>query len=164
MNKRAVRRATAEDVAVLTEIRNDAHRKKVSYFDYVWGREGDGFSEKWVRDHLSRKDVYIVEEAGLPVATLTLDFGPDAHWGGHEPSAGYVHGLCVKNGFNGRGLGSFMLDWCAEKIRDMGRRYIRLDCALQNEKLCAYYESLGFVRMGIKTDGVDWSLYEKSVR
>ena len=36
-----------------------------------------------------------------------------------------------------------MLDWSANKIRDMNRLYIRLDCALQNKNLCTYYESLG---------------------
>ena len=164
MTQRVVRRATVEDVAVLTDIRNDAHRKKVSYCDYAWGREGDGFSERWVLDHVSQREVYIVEEADLAVATLTLDGGPDAHWEGHDLAAAYVHGLCVRNGFNGRGLGSFMLDWSANKIRDMNRLYIRLDCALQNKNLCAYNESRGFVRAGVKTDGVDWSLYEKLVR
>lgn len=164
MTQRIVRRATVEDVAALTGIRNDAHRKKVSHCDYAWGIEGDGFSERWVLDHVSRREVYIVEEAGLAISTLTLDSGPDAKWDGHDLAAGYVHGLCVRNGFNGRGLGRFMLDWSAIKIRDMSRLYLRLDCALQNRKLCGYYESLGFVLAGVKTDGVDWALYEKSVR
>ena len=162
MASRIVRRATAQDVTVLTNIRNDAHRKKVSCCDYVWGKEGDGFSEKWVLDHLSQREVYIVEEEGLAVATLTLDMGSDAHWEGHDQAAGYVHGLCVRSGFNGRGLGRFMLEWSADKIRDNNCLYIRLDCALQNTNLCIYYESLGFVRVGIKTGSVDWSLYEKS--
>lgn len=43
----------------------------------------------------------------------------------------------------------------------MNRRYIRLDCAFQNNKLCSYYESLGFVRAGIKSDEIAWALYER---
>jgi len=164
MTHRKVRRASIEDVAALTEIRNDAHRKKVGYGDYVWGKEGDGFSERWVLDHVAKREVYLVEEAELAVATFTLDFGPDPHWEGHDLAAGYVHGLCVRDGFNGQGLGSFMLGWSANKIRDMNRRYIRLDCALGNKTLCSYYESLGFVQAGIKREEIAWALYERLVQ
>ncbi|WP_419690497.1 hypothetical protein ACN22W_34305 [Burkholderia theae] len=67
----------------------------------------------------------------------------------------------MRKGFNGSGLGGFMLDWCAAKVSDLNRRLVRLDCAVQNTKLCAYYESLGFSRAELKLDGRVWSLYEK---
>ena len=58
--KRIIRRAGEWDVWALTQIRNDAHAKKVAHGDYVWGKEGDGFSERWVRNHVSQKEVYVV--------------------------------------------------------------------------------------------------------
>jgi len=71
----------------------------------------------------------------------------------------------VRKDFNGRGLGSFMLDWCANKVSCLNRRFVRLDCAVQHTKLCAYYESLGFIRVGQyaepESGGHIWSLYEK---
>lgn len=162
MTAKSIRRATADDVPVLVQIRNDAHAKKVAYGDYAWGKEGDGFSERWVRDHVHQKEVYVVELDGTPVGTFSLDLEDEKHWGPQEPVAGYVHGLCVRKGFNGRGLGSFMLDWCANKVSGLDRRFVRLDCAFHNVKLCAWYESLGFIRVGLKSDGYVWSLYEKS--
>jgi ribosomal protein S18 acetylase RimI-like enzyme len=164
MTRRIVRMAGEADVPVLTKIRNDAHAKKVAHCDYAWGKEGDGFSEKWVLNNVTQRDVYVVEQDGEFVGTFALDFGEDSHWGPQEPIAGYVHGLCVRNGFNGLGLGSFMLDWCANKVSSMNRRFVRLDCDVQNAKLCAYYESLGFIRVGLKSDGYVWSLYEKLVQ
>jgi ribosomal protein S18 acetylase RimI-like enzyme len=161
MTKRNVRMAGEGDGPALTQIRNDGHAKKVAHGDHAWGKEGDGFSERWVLDNISQKDVYVVEQDGASVGTFSLDFGDDSHWGPQEPIAGYVHGLCVREGFNGRGLGRFMLDWCANQISGMNRRFVRLDCDVQNAKLCAYYESLGFIRVGLKTDGYVWSLYEK---
>lgn len=161
MTRRIIRMAGEADVPALTKIRNDAHAKKVTHSDYVWGKEGDGFSEKWVLNNVTQKDVYVVEQDGDFVGTFSLDFGEDSHWGPQEPIAGYVHGLCVRNGFNGLGLGSVMLDWCANKVSSMNRRFVRLDCDVQNAKLCAYYESLGFIRVGLKSDGYVWSLYEK---
>jgi len=77
-----------------------------------------------------------------------------------------LHGLSVRKGFNGCGLGSFIIDWCADQVSILNRRYVRLGCDARNIKLCAYYESLGFVRVGVKPmlelgDYVD-SLFEKS--
>ncbi|MBY8603732.1 MAG: GNAT family N-acetyltransferase [Burkholderia sp.] len=163
MTSKSIRRATADDVPVLTQIRNDAHAKKVAHGDYVWGREGDGFSERWVRNNVAEKAVYVVELDGALVGTFSLGFGDDSHWGPQEPIAGYVHGLSVRQGFNGLGIGRFMLDWCAHEVIRMNRRFVRLDCATENTKLCAYYQSLGFVRVGLQSDGVAWSLYEKPV-
>ena len=62
---KSIRRATAEDVPVLTQIRNDAHAKKSAHRDYAWGKEGDGFSEEWVLTSLSRREVYVVEQDGM---------------------------------------------------------------------------------------------------
>lgn len=167
MTKRIIRRAGESDVPALTQIRNDAHAMKVAHGDYVWGKEGDGFSEKWVRNNVSQRDVYVVELDGTSVGTFLLDLDDEKHWGPQEPIAGYVHGLCVRNSFNGRGLGSFMLDWCAIKLSGLNRRFVRLDCPVHNAKLCAYYESLGFIRAGLYPEpepgGYVWSLYEKLV-
>jgi ribosomal protein S18 acetylase RimI-like enzyme len=156
-----VRLADELDVPDLTQMRNDAHATKVARRDFVWGEEGDGFSEAWVRNNLAQKAVYVVELDGTPVGTFSLDLEDEKHWGPQDPIAGYVHGLCVRKGFNGLGLGNLMLDWCANKVTGLNRRFVRLDCAVENTKLCAYYESLGFVRAGLKHDGCVWSLYEK---
>ena len=160
-----VRRACELDVPALTQIRNDAHATKVARGDFAWGKEGDGFSERWVRNNVSEKEVYVVELEGTPVATFSLDLNEDNHWEPQEPIAGYVHGLSVRKGFNERGLGSFMLDWCANKVSGLNRRFVRLDCAVHNARLCDYYESLGFIRVGLypepEPDGYVWSLYEK---
>jgi len=133
----------------------------VAHCDYAWGKEGDGFSERWVLNHVSQKEVYVVELDGTPVGTFSLDLDDEKHWGIQEPVAGYVHGLCVRKGFNGLGLGGFMLDWCANTVSGINRRFVRLDCDAENTRLCAYYESLGFIRVGLKSDGCVWSLYEK---
>jgi GNAT superfamily N-acetyltransferase len=138
---------------------------KVAHGDYAWGKEGDGFSEAWVRNNVTRREVYLVELDGTSVGTFLLDLDDERHWGSQEAIAGYVHGLCVRKGFNGRGLGGFMLEWCAGKVRSLNRHAVRLDCPAHNLKLCAYYESLGFIRVGLypEPNGYVWSLYEKSV-
>jgi ribosomal protein S18 acetylase RimI-like enzyme len=166
MTQLSVRRAALPDVPTITQIRNDAHAIKIAHRDYAWGKEGDGFSERWVHNNVSQKEVYVVEFDGVAAGTFSLALSDEEHWGPQEPVACYVHGLSVRNGFYGRGIGGAMLDWCAHRAGELNRRLVRLDCAVHNGKLCAYYESLGFVRAGLYeepgADGVVWSLYEKA--
>ena len=61
MDSKSIRRATAEDVLVLTRIRNEAHTWKLAHRDYAWGKEGDGVSERWMRNTVAQKEVYVVE-------------------------------------------------------------------------------------------------------
>ncbi len=147
MSSRSIRKATTDDVPDITQIRNDAHAKKVAQKDDAWGKEEDGFSERWVLNSLSRREVYVVEQDGMLVGTFSLDWDDEAYWGHQEPTAGYVHGLSVRKGFGGRGLGSFVIDWCANQVSVLNRRFVRLGCDVRNTKLCGYYESLGFVRI-----------------
>lgn len=167
MASRTIRRATTDDVSILTQIRNDAHSKKVAQGDYAWGKEGDGFSEQWVLNSLSRRVVYVVEQEGVAIGTFSLDWDDEAYWGPQEPIAGYVHGLSVREGFAGLGFGRFVIDWCATQARKQNRRFVRLGCDARNARLCAYYASLGFVRVGGKgmSEQADYieALYEKSV-
>lgn len=167
MTRLFVRRAGEPDVPDLTRIRNDAHAIKVAHGDYAWGKEGDGFSERWVRNNVLERAVYIAGLDGTPVGTFVLDMDDERHWGDQAPIAIYVHGFSVRQGFNGRGIGSLMLDWCVSQASRLSRRLVRLDCAVHNTKLCAYYESLGFIRAGLYAEpeptGYTWSLYEKAV-
>ncbi len=166
MDSRSIRRATAEDVPVLTLIRNEAHAWKVAHRDYAWGKGGAGVSERWMRNTVARKEVYVAELDGTPAGMFTLDLEDEQRWGPQEPIAAYVHGLSVRRGFNGRGLGGFMLDCCTRKVRGLNRSYVRLDCPAHNAKLCAWYESLGFIHAGRWQEpgpgDYVWSLYEKS--
>src|SRR5947209_20281682 len=126
MTQRTIRRATEQDVPVLTEIRNDAVAYKLEHGDYAWGK--NGWTETGVLNSLSQREVYVVEQDGMLVGTFSLSWNDERYWGPQDPIAGYVHGISVRKGFNGLGLGSFTIDWCANKVSALNRRFLRLDC------------------------------------
>ena len=165
MTSKSIRQATTDDVPTLTHIRNEAHAWKLAHHDYAWGKAGDGVSERWMRNTVAQKEVYVAELDGTAVGMFSLDLDDEQRWGPQEPIAAYIHGLSVRTGFNGRGFGAFMLDCCASEVRRLNRRYVRLDCPAHNTKLCTWYESLGFIRAGLWQEpgpgGYLWSLYEK---
>lgn len=51
----SLRSASLADVSTLTQIRNDAHATAVAHVDYAWGKEGDGFPNRWVQNDISEK-------------------------------------------------------------------------------------------------------------
>jgi ribosomal protein S18 acetylase RimI-like enzyme len=109
-----IRTASEADLAALTQLRNDAHAKTMTQGDYAWGERT--WTEADVKINLSRsflrKDAYIVEQDGEPVASFSLCLDGERSdittWGPHDPLAAYVHRICVKEGFNGLGLGSYV--------------------------------------------------------
>jgi ribosomal protein S18 acetylase RimI-like enzyme len=161
---RTVRKAVAADAATLTQIRKDAVAYKLGHSDFAWGKSG--WTEAIALESLNLTDVYVIEQNGVPVAMMSLLWQDEKFWGPQNPNAGYVHGLSVRAGFHGLGLGRSAIDWCANQVQAHGRHYLRLDCDVKNAKLCTYYESLGFKRVATKPmpelgDYVA-SLYEKS--
>ena len=47
--------------------------------------------------------------------------------------------------FAGRGISSALLSWAVERARSLRKGYLRLDCEASRPKLCAVYESFGFL-------------------
>lgn len=165
MTRRTAHKATETDVPALTKILNDAVAYKLQHGDSAWGKKG--WTEQGVLDSLSRSEVYVIEQNGLPVATMSLSWSDEKYWGIQQPNAGYVHRIAVKAGLHGLGLGGYAVEWSGQRIKEKGLQYLRLDCDLMNADLCQYYESLGFARVGTRPipalgDYVA-SLYEKSV-
>jgi ribosomal protein S18 acetylase RimI-like enzyme len=107
----------------------------------------------------------LIEQNGVPAGTLSLSWQDDEYWGPQAPNAGYVHGLSIRDGFRGLGLGVYAINWCADVVRANGRQRLRLDCEQTNTSLCGYYESIGFMRVGTKPfpSGYCASLYELTI-
>lgn len=164
MTEKNIRAATVSDVPALTQIRNDAVARKMQHGDYAWGKSG--WTEAATLQAFERGGVHMIEQHGIPAGMMSLSWQDDKYWGPQNPDAGYVHGIAVRNGFRGLGLGRYAIDWCADHIRVAGRIRLRLDCDVDNTKLCAYYESLGFRRVATRSISAEYvaSLYERVLR
>jgi RimJ/RimL family protein N-acetyltransferase len=164
MTKRIIRMAIAADVPALTQIRNDASAYKLSHGDFAWGK--NGWTEAIARQTLDQGGMYVIEQDSVAVGMMSLSWQDEKRWGPQEPDAGYVHGISLRDDFHGIGLGSYALAWCADHVRDNDRNYLRLDCDVRNSKLCAYYESLGFLRVATRQLVADYiaAFYERLVR
>jgi GNAT superfamily N-acetyltransferase len=163
MTRRSIRRASVDDVELLVGIRNESVAYKVALGDLAWGK--GGWTEAVARQRIEFNEWYLIELDETPVGMLSLSWEDQKYWGPQDPDAGYAHGISVRDGFHGVGVGSYAIDWCANQVRANRRNRLRLDCDVKNAKLCAYYESLGFARVATKAISTDYvaSLYERFV-
>lgn len=75
-----------------------------------------------------------------------------------------VKKLAVRRDLKGQGLGRLLLEHAENRIIGNGKRFIRLDCMADNERLNRYYLDAGYTHIR-RFDGDGWSanLYEKQV-
>jgi GNAT superfamily N-acetyltransferase len=157
-----VRQAGAEDAGTVAGLLDEATR---------WVR--DLGYEQWPlpfpRDELAaaidRAEVFVVEDEGDAVATVTLLQEDPTYWGERPPDALYVHKLAVRRDRSGRGIGAAIVAWANAEAIEAGRDFLRLDCLRDNPGIRDYYEQLGFEHRGdLFYDGRPMSLYERAVR
>jgi ribosomal protein S18 acetylase RimI-like enzyme len=61
-----------------------------------------------------------------------------------EDDAVHVYNLAVRRTWSEHRLGAQMLEWAADRATSLGRRYVRLDCMVDNQFLADYYVRAGF--------------------
>lgn len=109
--------------------------------------------------------LYVVRDAGEAVGFFSLDETPSPWWPADGTPALYLAGMVVARSARGRGVGGFIIEWCAAETTRRGRRCMRLDCHAGNPWLCRYYESHGFELHGRieQHPGYDGCLYQRRV-
>lgn len=119
-------------------------------------------------------EVWVLEENGEFIGTLTLDFAlPGEYQAGwfSDPhaSAAYLHRLAVSPVMQGRGLGQHCLKEAERLTREAGAQWLRFDAYSRNPGIQAFYQGRGFTRlrefqMTFPAIGTDtFTLYEKKV-
>jgi GNAT superfamily N-acetyltransferase len=126
--------------------------KNTDQWEKPWPSETER-DEQTGRD-LAAGRTWIVEDSGLPAATITCepDAGP-AGWTKSEQAepAVYVSRLVVSRSHAGQGIGAELINWAGRWAgRQYGARWIRIDVWTSNIALHQYFENLGFwfVRFG----------------
>jgi GNAT superfamily N-acetyltransferase len=97
---------------------------------------------------LKKKKTWIVEDAGAPIATVTLrQQGNRKLWTATErrEPAVYLSRLIVGRDYAGQAIGEALIDWAGLRgARDWDAQWIRIDVWTTNVALHNYYEKRGF--------------------
>jgi len=145
-----VRRGAADDFELILAMIDEAAT-------WLRDKQTDQWAQPWpsraARDERVRRGLrdggtWIVEEHGVPIATIT--YRPTGNlrlWTRRQrrqPSV-YVSRLIVRRSHAGLGIGEALVDWAGLRaLRDWGAQWIRIDVWTTNVALHNYYEKRGF--------------------
>jgi len=141
-------RAKPEDLAKIFTLREEARAWLADNGIEQWKIP---YSSTLIAQAIERGEAYLAYLGEDLIGTIRLQWSDETLWGKTEDNAGYVHNLVVSRRFAGQGLGREMLKWAEKTAAKAGKRFLRLDCAANNEKLCNYYQRAGFRLRGIRT-------------
>jgi len=109
------------------------------------------YPESHYEELTDRGELFVLRREGILVAGAAL-YESDPRWPEENPPpAFYVHHLLTD--MRVRGAGAAMLHCCEDLARQQGKVYLRLDCAIDNERLNHYYENLAYRPAGTCVDG-----------
>jgi ribosomal protein S18 acetylase RimI-like enzyme len=156
--------ATYDDATVLVDVLTEATEYKVAHGDTAWGDVP--YTEDEVRQYMEKGSTYVISLNNEPVGTFSLLLEDRRIWGEQLPNAAYLHRLAIKQDQHGQSLGEQLVNYAEQEAIKLDKQYLRLDCEDGNEKLCAYYEKLGFKKVGTKElisrgEGYVAALFEK---
>lgn len=90
---------------------------------------------------------------------LTTD---DTYWNDNATPAYYIHKVVTKHNY--KNLGSLIFMICTDIAQSNNKKYLRLDCLKENEKLNSIYEKHGFKLIKSGTKGYyNYSLREMKI-
>ncbi len=106
-------------------------------------------------EHFRNGEVFVLVDSKDEMVCAAVLKSKDERWKGSNfdddiPSF-YVHNLASKIG--AAGTGRVFLELAEKYAKSVGKVYMRLDSAVDNDELTAYYDSMGYIPVGFCIDG-----------
>ena len=130
----AIRRAVADDAAVIAAITDAAYRIYVPRL----GRKPQPMTADY-HQLLAKHPIWLLEIDQQPAGVLVLI---------HEGHALLIYSVAVSPSYQMRGFGRQLLAWAEQEARRAGYRHIRLYTNALMEENIARYRRLGYVETG----------------
>jgi len=129
----------------------------------MWG--DDQVSPQGLLNHYAVREMYIGYVNGEAAAAVILQEEDRLFWPDAKTDSLFIHKLCVRRKYAKTGLSAKMIEWAKGQAKARGKTYIRLDCAADRPKLCAFYEDQGFrkVREQVMFGKYPTAFYETEV-
>lgn len=143
MSTISVRQATLEDIKTVSDILNEAASWLEQRNMKLWGEQ-----------EISTKVVLFDIKSGLFNIAFYEDYAAGVvkfqtedmvFWSDipHQDSA-FIHRLAVRRSFAGGLVSKALMRWAVNRSRQLGKRYLRLDCDAERQSLRSVYEKFGF--------------------
>ena len=166
MTELLIRKANADEYNIaLKLLREAALWLNERHIDYWQGwLNPDNNLKSWIKSGFNHDEFYFVENNGEIIAMYRLQYDDEFFWGKRNDRAVYIHSLTTKRKLYGQRLGYQILKIIEGNAKKDNRRFLRLDCGIDNKGLCQYYLNFGFKNKGtIVVNGQREALFEKAI-
>ncbi len=133
---------TCGDITIALDIMREAASWLIDLGQPLWLL--DDLTEGHILADITQDDVYVGWTGGKSAAAMILQWQDPVFWPDAQDDSAFIHKLSVRRRFAGTGSACKMVGWAAEEARRRGKQFLRLDCAGDRPKLCAFYCGLGF--------------------
>lgn len=114
------------------------------------GFDGEAFLRTAVKNSTHAPESVVLALLGdTPVGVLQMDWEQDA-----ELQVGRVPFFYMMPEFRSKGLGVQLLGHAVFSYRTMGRQFLRLRCAPENDRAKKFYHAHGFYKVGEEPGGI----------
>lgn len=115
---------------------------------HQWNVTGylERYSIKYFKECIENGTLYIMKRNGKTEAIAVL-LEKDLRWGeSKEDTAYYIHNFASR--LKNKGLGKIMIGEIEKLAARKNKKYVRLDCPVNNSKLNEYYRKAGYEMRG----------------
>ena len=146
-------RITQGDASIALEIMREAASWLIQIGKPLWRLDNRCLNRK-SSTGITKDDIYVGWVANEAAAVMILQWKDPNLWPHAKDDSGFIHKLCVRRRFAGSDVSRQMVAWAEQEVRRRGKEYLRLDCAGDCQKLCSFYESLGFRQVDRRMVGI----------
>jgi len=112
-------------------------------------------------EKINTQEVYLLKIDQTPIATISLSTKPISYYTPKDinnfsqplQKALYISSLAVDPKFQGKGVGSKLMNFADEIAKKRGLKYIRLDCRKEYVELVNFYKNRGYTEKGNFSEG-----------
>ena len=138
-----VRQAMAPDAAVIHGMLEEAAGWVDAMGVDMWD-EGE-LDPGRVDSEVAAGQFFIADVDGEAAGAVRFQLEDQLFWPDlRGDESAFIHRLVVRRRFRGQGVSTALIRWALSHARELGKRWLRLDCDANRPKLRAMYEGFGF--------------------
>ena len=144
------RQARLEELPIAYHLLKVAARRlsSMNVDQWQYWLEPPAYKINWLEAGFSNNEYYFILDEKDIIGMYRLSNEDLDYWGEQSVNARYIHSLIVLPSYSGQGIGSQAVAHIESLCTREGIFLLRLDCHAGNHALCAYYERLGFKKVG----------------
>jgi GNAT superfamily N-acetyltransferase len=139
----SVRQATLADLSVVSSILSEAALWLKQHSMTLW--EENEVSPNSIRQDVDLGLFYVAFYGEMAAGVVKFQTEDLVFWSDiSQENSAFIHRLAVRRNFAGGSVSTALMQWAVERSRDLGKQFLRLDCAADRSRLRLVYENFGF--------------------